>query len=368
MKFLKKIEHYNKLFFTFILKLIFRNKRLELPLDPSKIRKILIFRYDAIGDMIVTLPVVRYINEQLPTATVDILASDRNYNVIQYDTSVSNYFILKKKFINQIKLIIQLRKQNYDVIFGFVLSKTTLAGIIANLISHKQTIKVTISHEERNKTYSVYFNVLVNILDCRNKMTMAELQTLIVCKTFGWEFEPARLQISLCIPNDFLHNAETYFNDFKNYKKVIVNISAGNPYRMLSTEKNIELLTALIKKYPDFKFFICSAPSEISNSNIIENAMNGRVNILPRKAKFMEVAAFYGYADYVITPDTSFVHVTAAMSKPIVVLYSLMASHLNEWMPFGVSYRKVFTNGKQPLSTLEVSDIVAAFNDLCLPE
>ena len=65
---------------VFFLKLIANKK--NTPFDNKKFKKILIFRYDRIGDMIVTTPLISALKKNFPNSRVIILASELNAKVL----------------------------------------------------------------------------------------------------------------------------------------------------------------------------------------------------------------------------------------------------------------------------------------------
>jgi len=58
---LKKIEKYNKWIILKLLKLFLKNKEENFPIEKNRIKKILILRYDVLGDMIITIPMINYL-------------------------------------------------------------------------------------------------------------------------------------------------------------------------------------------------------------------------------------------------------------------------------------------------------------------
>ena len=84
------------------------------------VKKILIFRTDRIGDLIVTCPAIISIKKSIPDSHVTLIASSRNYD---YAKSLnffdSLYGFPKKNILKKIFFIHKLRKKFYDYIFVF---------------------------------------------------------------------------------------------------------------------------------------------------------------------------------------------------------------------------------------------------------
>jgi ADP-heptose:LPS heptosyltransferase len=350
---------------TYILfRLLFGNKTVTLPIDASKIKKILILRYDAIGDMIVTLPSISVLKRHLYNTEIHVLASNRNDSIVRHDIKISKIFILEKGFAGIFRTIKKLRKERYDLIFSLVFNKTSFAAIIANLAGYKKTIKISVAHETRNKLYSSYFNVLLPIEIYRNKMTMAEIQSRMICTTFGINYNPLMLDASISIPEDRVFKASEFFSNYPDTKFICLNISAGNPDRKWDLQKNIDFINTIAGLLPDVKVQLICSPEDVNDAIEICNGCSDRAVLFPPGKDVLDTCEALKYMDAVVTPDTSIVHAAACAGKPVLVLYSLKTSFIREWMPFKVDYRCVSTLERQPVSEIKVVDVVKAFRDL----
>ena len=99
---LKQIEKSIKNYLYKIIKLIFRNKQFSIPVKSDKIKKILILRYDVIGDMIVTLPAIDLLKQNLPNVEIHIICSERNFPIIKNDNRINKIFTLEEKFFGSL--------------------------------------------------------------------------------------------------------------------------------------------------------------------------------------------------------------------------------------------------------------------------
>ncbi len=358
---LKKIEKSIKNFLYKIIKLIFRNKQFFKPVKSDKIKKILILRYDVIGDMIVTLPAIDLLKQNLPDAEIHIICSERNYPIIKNDNRFNKFFILEKKFFKRFIQLIKIRKEEYDIVFAFVFNRTTTAGFISNFVANKNTPKINIFHKERCSMYSAFFNILINIEELRNKYTMAELLVFIICKTFNWKNPEVPVPIQLQLNQKNFDFAENFIQQKKLVQFCILNISAGKDYRQWSVEKNIELLKRIFEKDNVANFVITSSPKEIEKAEAIKNAFPNRLEVFPKTNDILDIAAIISKSEFVITPDTSITHLSAAFIKPIVLLYSKLGPNLKEWEPLGSKSIVVSTKERQALEFIETKDVALAY-------
>lgn len=366
MSVLKKIEGINRII---IYKIIGFYHKIKLNSNKSHIKydKFLIFRYDAIGDMIVTTPVFSYLKKINPTAQIDILTSSRNNSVVKNDPRLSNIFILPSKFIDQLRLMNKLKKENYNFVFCFVLSKTGNAAFYANLISGSNTRVVAIKHsdERRNKLYSGMFDIQVDTEDLRNKMTMAELQVKIVARALKFDESKAATKLNLFLSESNTDYVKIFLkeNDILS-SFIVLNVSSGNEYRTWSIVKNKELLEQILRENEEMIVVLSYAPDDKEKAQEISLVSQTRIILFDSQNDFMNTCALIAQSAIVITPDTSIVHVAASFRVPVLVLYTRLSSYLNEWAPFGVEYEMVVTEGREPIETLSVESVVEAYERL----
>jgi ADP-heptose:LPS heptosyltransferase len=396
-KFLKRLESHNRTFLYSILKLILRTPQITPPIDITKIKKILILRYDAIGDMIVTLPAISLLKNLIPDAEIHVLASKRNFQIIQNDKRISKIFIhsgIPHKVFSEFW---HLRNEKYDLVLSFVFSKTTFSGIISNLTGRK-SIKVNPLEVNRGHLYSAFFNIQVPISEFRDQITMLEILSNIVCKIFGVKFNPNLLENKINIDDDKINYSKDFLNMYKNQFKIFFNISSGNDFRKLSYDKNKSVIEEILIRNPKYMIIIIFAPEdkEIAESLAIEFNSNLTLNPYPQgegleynelcfglkpslvgrdwvgsrvvpmqdTRDIMDLVAASSMADLFITPDTSTVHIASATNKPVLVLYSKLASFIREWMPYNVPFISVITNDREPLDNLTTEEIIDGFDKL----
>lgn len=353
-----------RLFFL-ILKLVFRNKP-NSGYNGTPLSKILILRYDAIGDMIVTTPLFTILKSRFPNTELHILCSNRNWRMIQFDKNVDKIFILPDKIVPRLFFLIKLRKEGYSVILNLVFSKTTKAGLISNLIGNSSTVKVSITHsdQKRNEQYKLLFNYLCDITPIRNTRSMVEIQTFFVSDYFKTKITKEETIIQIPLLEKHFLTAKEFLSNKNIHQYIILNISSGNEFRKWSVEKNAELISMIREKDDLFPIVIVYSPHEIHEAESIVSQFKNDVYFFDKNEDFLNVAALISLCDFVITPDTSITHISATYRKPTLVIYSLLASYLNEWVPYNCPYKAVYTSGRLPLSTIDTKTVYTAFLEL----
>lgn len=338
---------------------IWQRRNVETPVDPSTVRHVLVLRYDAIGDMVVTLPMFDAIHEACPTATIDVVASASNHQISSRTPRVRRSVVFDRTLIGLWRVRRALRDTRYDAVFAPVMNKTTLSGLLANILGGRHAITVAFEHTARRDQYATWFNVQLPV--GRNAKTMTEMLVDMARRVLSPAPSDSVAYPTLHLPvtTEQRQQAQTHVVAMQR-PLIALNLSSSNPFRMLSEERNAALIDGLCTRIPGTSVLVIGHGDRQAMAERLAARTPGRTRAYPGSADLLDLAAVLETCDLVITPDTSVVHVAAAMSRPVVVMYSLKASFIQEWLPFGVPYRCIMTEGRVDLETIDPAVVVDA--------
>ena len=57
-------------------------------------------------------------------------------------------------------------------------------------------------------------------------------------------------------------------------------------------------------------------------------------------------------------------HAASGLGLPVVGFFSHLTNYLNEWMPYAVPYKAVYTDGKVPVETISAQQVFDAYSEL----
>lgn len=359
----KKFESLGRYVFYLFFKLLSRSKKFEVPLDIRNFKRILVLRYDKIGDMIATLPTIDFLKKLNPALKIDVLCTTQNYEIIRNDDRINDKFITRNQTLILLKDALKLRKNNYDLIFSFVFYKTTLGGLISNFAGKRKAIKITIQHKNRSNLYSAFFNILVPSEDFIQSRSMLEVLFNMVCYVFGIDFDLKNIRQKLYTHEEAIQRTNKFINSSSKGRFIILNISAGHPIRTWSEENYIKLLDYLTKEYKDLNFILISSPEDYSKSLSISSNFSERVYSFNSKS-ILDVAALISRSQFVISPDTSIIHLASVYSIPVIGLYSRYSTNINNWGPFNIPHKILLTQKKESINTILPETVFFSFKSL----
>lgn len=359
---MKKIELFLKSFtFSLLRLLIKKNKRQNL-LNLNSIKRILILRYDVIGDMLVTIPMIDYLTQEIDNVKIDILASPTNYKISKGISNLNKVFIFQSIFFKFINLIRELRQRNYDLIYSVVFNRNTFGAFISNLIAGKNTAIVTNLNKDRAHIYSKLFDIMIDLENEEKNRTMAEQLLLITQKSLYLKGTfPESISISLQNDNDDF--AEKIISSIEKRSILGYNLSAGAPNRMFSNEMNIKIINLLIKNFPDFQILILASPKDFESAILISEKCPNSL-LCPVSNNILDIGAVIKRLSYVITPDTAIVHLAAAFQIPSLVFFNINYTKFTDWLPYKTKYRHILTSDNDSLDKIPTEEIIEEFRNL----
>ncbi len=350
------------------LKRLFRNTQREDAVDIRTIASVLILRYDRLGDMVVTTPILRALRQSSQSLRVGVFASEANAVLLSGNPNVDDVFVLYKNWVKLFGELRRARRVGYSVVLNFIFNRTSSAGILANIVA-PHGLKVGQGDEK----YRFYFNKLMKLE--RRQKRMVETLDSIISDVFGGSVpvrdhtfelyppEPSRRRIGEFL---ILHGLVGRDATGRGRPFVVFNISATDSVRKLSWGQ-IEAVIQHGAGWQARKMVLISAPGDLSELRVRVGrlGMSDRVLIFPEKggpAPILDVAALIGEAQGVLTPDTAIVHFASAMKTPLLALYTpLQDAH--EWFPVGVPFWALMAESGHPASDISVELIISQMDD-----
>ena len=350
-----------------VLRRVFHNPELNSPIDIHSVKKILVLRYDRIGDMIVTTPFFKSLKDANPNIRIGVLASKTNAEIIRHNQNVDIIHILPNHWWQIAKEIKNARKENYDVILNFVFNRTTSGGILANLIAPRG-IKVGQGDEK----YKFYFNKLLKLT--RKNEYMVETLASIINEAFDITLTLDQMKYDISIDeetkmdvNNYLtqkHLRQRFMSDKSKSPYVVFNLSANDGVRRISQEQAASIGQHLGIKTA-FRTVLIHAPNDMLMFSITKK-LEKDANCFPfperRTATLLEIASLIEGAIAVITPDTSIVHFAAAFKTPVIGFYTQIQD-IHEWFPYRVKHKIIMSDKNKPTSSIPVTLMIEEIDE-----
>ena len=212
-RFLKSLELFSRNAIVYpLLNLLLKRKPIDQKVDINQIKKILIFRHDRIGDIIVTTPIFRKLKRANPSLFIGVTASPANAEIIQENRNVDKIYVLHKGIISRLRMILKMRSENYNVILNFVFTSTSWGALMSALISSKA---IRVGHGlEKHKSYYDKFLIIDRL-----KYHMVESLSEFLLQVFCIEMQQSEYVYEIPISQTARINVERFLHHHKLCKR-----------------------------------------------------------------------------------------------------------------------------------------------------
>jgi ADP-heptose:LPS heptosyltransferase len=354
------------------------------PIDGHALTRILLFRYDAIGDYICSSPVLRWLKAAHPALQIDVVSSYRNDMLVRADFNVAQAYPIhpgQSFHTSWIRLVRTLHTVRYDAILALVFTRMSKAALLASLIS-RTAKKISIQHDKRAAIYGLVFDYQVPAVAYEEHWSRTMLRAVTASIAFphapevhnlptylslrSCDVEPVlhlvqhqRLDFSLSTENVFIDAMPTSRSSlrFRGRPYCVVNVSASplKPDCAWSIERVVEMCTTLVQHYPELVVFVTGAPSEQAKVGTAVKAV-GSKHCQPLMLPLLQIAAAIAGAKFVLTPDTAVVHIASAAGVPVVGLYSQLRS-IAEWYPYQSPFALLLSPNEGSINHIPISRV-----------
>jgi len=353
--FLKRIELLLRRFLIFVLGFFVRRQNQPSNTLDFNSSKILFIRQDRIGDVLISTPLFSAIKTHYPSAIIDILLSENNHFVLRNDPLIRKCWIYQKKIGKVIALVRSIRKEKYDFAVDMMDNPSVTSTILCLLFGARWNVGIA-------KDNNYVYDIRVPMLSRRDTHIIDRIAQLLT--PFHIDPHAEKLSVRYFTSTDSDEFAERFLSAHQLGKQRLVgiNISAGGAVRFWGVENYRTLLSFLREKYPRLFPILLYQPSDEEKALKIAGDVQN-VIISPVTKTFDQFAAIIKRLTFLISPDTSAIHLASAFGIPSVVLYVQSDKSLRIWEPYGAEHEVVVTDVDN-LSTIPVTDVEAAFTKL----
>jgi ADP-heptose:LPS heptosyltransferase len=313
--------------------------------------RILLIRLERIGDVLISVPVLRALRARYPLGQIDLLVSRTNYAVHDAVAPfVSQVLCYQKNVRSALGLLRSIRRARYDVVVDLVDHPSANAQLVIRW--SRARAAVGLLHPR-----SGLYTHAVPVLDRETVHPVERLAQLLL--PFG--VDPAAEPLDLAYPlsqADIAQARET-LGPRTRPLRLGVNLSGRLVERYWGRANYVGVIRHVMTAAPRFAISVCGAPRD--QSEVLAVAQETGAQAVPPRPSLQEFAAILHEFDLLLTPDTAAVHLAAAFKLPMVALYQPEPG-LALWLPYKSPHRAVVDPAGIP--AIPLGRVSAALDDL----
>jgi heptosyltransferase-2 len=290
-----------------------------MQLDASKIKKILIIHYGAIGDFIAGTVAFKAIRSYFNNAHITLLSKANTLEICPPNSIVDEYLVYDKK--NLWKIFWQIRRSKFDIVINL-----KDFSEIFHIITFFSGIKIR-AGLGRGIWSKVYTHLPPNYLDTNQH---EYLKNLSVAETLGAKNSDVEAYVHIDSENKKETEKFLQENGLIGANILAIAPGASDFRKAWRAERFIELIKRFFEKYQDKIILTWGSEAEKKLvESIFHNVQNKNLYILPRM-RIGSLAAILQNVKLLLCNNSGVMHVAYAVKTPVLCINTSIS-----WQAFG---------------------------------
>ncbi|QYR62767.1 glycosyltransferase family 9 protein [Fusobacterium animalis] len=308
-------------------------------LKDNGIKSVLFLRYDGkIGDMIVNSLMFREIKKVYPDIRIGVIARGVAIDIIKDNPNVDKIYEYYKDRKKIKDLALKIKEEKYDLLIDFSEMLRVNQMMLINLCRARINIGLD------RKDWELFDLSIESDKDFKwtEHITKRYLAYLI---KLGLKKENIDISYDIYLEDEKKY--EAFFNEIKESKKLILNPYGASKHKSFNIETLENIITYLKDK--DIAIILTYFGDKYKELEFLEKKY--KYVYIPKKIEsILDTAILIKKSDYVISPDTSIVHIASAFNKKMITVYppkggKYGVDHL-VWAPKSEYSRVIFCKDK----------------------
>lgn len=279
-------------------------------LEENDIKSILFLRYDGkIGDMIVNSLMFREIKKVYPDIKIGVVARGAAIDIIKDNPNVDKIYEYYKDRKKIKDLALKIKEEKYDLLIDFSEMLRVNQMMLINLCGARINIGLD------RKDWKLFDLSIESGKDFKwtEHITNRYLAYLI---KLGLKKESIDISYDIYLKDEKKY--ETFFYKIKENKKLILNPYGASKHKSFNIETLENIITYLKDK--DIAIILVYFGDKYKELEFLEKKYKS-VYIPKKIESILNTAILIKKSDYVISPDTSIVHIASAFNKKMITVY-----------------------------------------------
>ena len=279
-------------------------------LENNNIKSILFLRYDGkIGDMVVNSLMFREIKKVYPNIKIGVVARGAAIDIIKDNPNVDKIYEYHKDRKKIKDLALMIKEEKYDLLIDFSEMLRVNQMMLINLCRARFNIGLD------RKEWKLFDLSIESGKDFKwtehiTKRYLADLVRL------GLKGENIDISYDIYLKEEKKY--KDFFNKIKESKKLILNPYGASKHKSFSVETLEKIINYLQDK--DIAIILVYFGDKYKELEFLEKKYSN-VYIPKDIASILDTTLLISASNYVVSPDTSIVHIASALNKKMIIVY-----------------------------------------------
>ncbi len=327
--------------------------------------KILIFRPDHIGDLLLTTPALYALRQAKPDAHISALVSSWSSPILTGNPDIDDILICNLPWLDRsanpswwslLPIIRQIRSQQFDRILNFRIAAK--AAAFSRLLGAKERWGFDVLKSRWAWTHAVPYNPNQHVVD--NYMALAHACLPAHTRNSSVNFRIFPETTDLSSIDEFMHNSPP---------AVVLGVTSGRPDKSWLPDRWAKIADHIAKD--GFRILLNGGPTEETDVLMVQSLMHHPAENLVGRFSLLQFAGLLKRCAAIITLDSFPMHLAAALGIPTIALFGANSSTL--WGPYPGNYPRIVVEpppeiprNAQAMKWIQTTHVIDAYNRLDL--
>lgn len=333
----------------------------RLPLDASRMSKILFLRPDRIGDTVTSLPLFDALKAAYPHLKLSVYASPKNISLIEHDPRFEHVYNYLRRPLEDMKTVQEIRREGYDCVIDLLADDSVTCLFLSQLCAAgKARVGV------RKNRFAQYYDFNYHPGE-ESDQHMIDIN-LRLLEAFGIQDRPSGYAEPY-VDDETRDSAERFFERLRETAPHLpvmigVNLSQRGPNRFWGLDKFEALVSRIRDAYSHCRIILITAPPDRERGDQLKAKLDPSVVHVEPNLNLTGISAVLAGLDLLISPDTSLVHIARSFKVPVVGFYPSYKGIYRQWCPYDQPEGLVLSDGDDNIFNITVDQAFSTFQRL----
>lgn len=334
--------------------------------NSAHVHRILVFRYDRIGDMVVTTPFLRALHKGLPHAAIDVLCSTLNAPVVAEFPGVSGRPIYSPGLTGLLWL--WTRRGTYDLVVD--LNHSVIWHDLLAIRLLRPRYAATVFKDGRYGLTGGQLS-LYTFMAPRHPLGMqrpiSEVYLDLAAGLTGRPTTDLARDYVLTVSAQDAETARRRLGVSPGQLLIGINQHGGRPQMRLRNEDMQAICNAIVQARPEAVVVWLTSPATVTQvSTMAAGFLQPGLRVWQPNESIRDVFGLLSQLSMLVTPDTSLVHIAAAFQVPLVAVYANEPELIVQWAPPTARMRLVRSQHAKSLEGYDQLELLEAVRESLL--
>src|SRR4051812_12396194 len=281
----------------------------------TPIRSVLFLRPDRIGDMVVSMGVLRAIADANDGITLDVLASPSNAPVAAGERFIRRVHRLdRRRPWGWPAVIVRLRARRYDAVIDCMPTAPSVTMLLIMLAAGARE-RIGVAGRGNDDAFTIAVPPRTGARHIVDHLSA-------LAQPFGIDAGSTSFAPALTISRAERTRAVATWNTLAHgggaARRLLVNVSAGTKARHWPDARFVEVLRLVRRAHPEAQPLLIGGPEDQERVRLMSRAAGVPAAATPT---LRDALALVATADVILSADTGLAHAAAAFRRPAVVLH-----------------------------------------------